>query len=132
MMNSPNTIQLSPVLQLQRQNWLNAYQNKSTDIMGMIETQNFFVVFYNNVEKKSDWHNNVKNFSQDNDPLLALMHSDKTIKVRYDCLSASSCIITSYIKEENQTTLIKEMWEEQNKVWQISSLVINLTMSKPL
>lgn len=132
MMNKNDTVMLSPALQQQRLAWLTAYKNQNTNDMGVIESKDFFVVFYQNVEKKQVWHDNVINSQQENDPLLALIQSDKNIKVRYDCISPMNYIITSFIKEDSQTTLIKEMWEEQNQIWQISSLVINLTPAKPI
>lgn len=130
MMNKNDTFMLNPALQKQRQNWLNAYQNKAIDIMDLIESKDFFVVFYQNVEKKTVWHENVKNIWQDDDPLINLLQTDKNIKIRYDCINSTSHIITSFLKGIHQTTLIKEMWEEQNQVWRINSLVINLTPVK--
>ncbi|MFW2177895.1 MULTISPECIES: hypothetical protein [unclassified Moraxella] len=115
--------QIQPCEQLveQRQHWFSAYQNKDIGTMSSIETSEFFVVHYQNVEKKADWHNNVQNVTEPNDVLLTIHNPNK---IRHDCLGDSSCIITSYFKQPTQTILVKEMWTNQHGHWQINSLAI--------
>lgn len=112
--------------------WFTAYQQQDITTMADIESKDFFAVYFQNVETKADWHKNIQAICVENDSLLQLFNTKTPIKVRHDRMADTSPIITSYFKQNNQSILVKEMWQKVKNDWQISSLVINTTQNKPL
>ena len=111
-------------LRQRRDAWQAAYLNKDIAMLSAIETSEFFVVYYQNVEKKPDWHKNVLMIQDENDPLLVM---NEAKKVRLDNINSNTCIITSFFKSATQSCLIKEMWVKQTENWQLASLALSKT-----
>lgn len=108
----------------QRQRWIAAYQAKDIATLSAIETKEFFVINYQTVEKKADWHNNVLTTNQPIDPLLML---STALKTRHDTLTDTSHVITSYFKHSHNSTVVKEMWVYDRGAWHLASLALTKT-----
>lgn len=123
---SPTALQgvLPDELQQCRDQWQTAYRQRDIATLSRIETSEFFVVFYQTVEKKADWHTTVASISQEDDPLLRL---NAAKKVRFDNINEHTTIITSFFKSSTESCLIKEMWVKQKDSWQIASLALSKT-----
>lgn len=120
--------QLSVELRLARERWFLAYQTKDVFTLSLLETKEFFAVYYQNVEKKSQWHHNILQANQQTqDPLKNIAQATK---VRCDTLSQTSCVITSYFKGIQDSHIIKEMWVKYQDCWQIASLALTNTYPK--
>lgn len=119
-----NFLEPSPMntkLQQKRQRWQIAYQEKDIKTMEKIETADFFVLFFQNVVKKIDWHQDIVAKDTENDPLLKLHQAEKT---RHDFPDETSCVMTSFFKNDEESKLVKEFWVNHHGDWQIGSLAI--------
>ncbi|ELA09382.1 hypothetical protein MOMA_03230 [Moraxella macacae 0408225] len=132
MLTTHPTLPIDSDLSNTRMRWFTAYQQQDITTMADIESKDFFAVYFQNVETKADWHKNIQAICVENDSLLQLFNTKTPIKVRHDRMADTSPIITSYFKQNNQSILVKEMWQKVKNDWQISSLVINTTQNKPL
>ena len=105
----------------EREQWFNAYCHKDISTLDPLETKDFFVVYYQNVEKKSDWHSNILSSDVEQD-VLAMIHTAKKILV--DCRNETCYMITSYFKIGEHSVIVKEMWSKNKANWQMSSLAL--------